>query len=894
MPTNYHENINICANNMSAIIQSNQVFNASVLPILKEISALGIDLAIEDLKKGNYLGNRKLDINLALNIQGITQDMLDDDSVDAKAIWTDASQIVFYDKATVLFTDNVAIEVPFLFDGNPVNISTHSELLLQFSQNAALQAKLEATLMGAFTANVVGEFVRVYDLTNDPSKIERITLNAVSGNYKSQNPIYTWADTTSALQVIAMRQTDLVKIGNNIDRIISLINKIEEVLEIQTKLPELVGEAGDITIYNKLSELMETHAQLTAIVTVYNDIKAGGNNYINSVGADLQLGVDSEIKKVNANKTNIDAVNANKDNIDTNAENADAINTVATDLDLGASSKIKINADNINQIVAVALELAKVIATANNETNINKNANNEDNINTVAVNILDVIANAENMTDIKNALNYANTASQKAEEAIQARNQIIGLNVSAQTLASNQLATVAYDSLIGLLTFGIPQGPKGDRGDPYEPDARGLYANRSLYDNELKDFSYLAYDVEINGEIVPQLYFKNSNDPADWSVGSSFGRGPTGTGIESNLFTSTTDASGVEGVAGATDTYTITYTDGSTSTWIKKNGIVPTKADLGLENVDNTSDLNKPISNATQTALNLKANTTDVNTALNTKLNKSAVLPVLTSTDDASALSASQGKVLKDLIDAITIAIYSDDADLDTMQEQADKINLLASGLDSLAIANIAGLVDALAAKANSTDVNTALVGKQSTLVSGVNVKTLNGNSLLGSGNIAITFDTLETVIAKGLYSGITSMTFNDASLASFDEIKLRISAEVYDSSDAWWYLRLNNLSGFNYKWQCISAEKNGTYTNYDTSDTQIAIPRFEHTGIFEISIRKQGYVAINRIAQQDSGKIIQGSGCLLSPSDSISNIYLYDIPSTCSGFYSLTGVNYV
>lgn len=35
-----------------------------------------------------------------------------------------------------------------------------------------------------------------------------------------------------------------------------------------------------------------------------------------------------------------------------------------------------------------------------------------------------------------------------------------------------------------------------------------------------------------------------------------------------------------------------------------------TKADVGLANVDNTSDANKPISTATQTALNAKVNTT--------------------------------------------------------------------------------------------------------------------------------------------------------------------------------------------------------------------------------------------------------------------------------------------
>jgi hypothetical protein len=40
------------------------------------------------------------------------------------------------------------------------------------------------------------------------------------------------------------------------------------------------------------------------------------------------------------------------------------------------------------------------------------------------------------------------------------------------------------------------------------------------------------------------------------------------------------------------------------------------KSMVGLSNIDNTSDANKPISSATQTALNLKANTSDVTTAL--------------------------------------------------------------------------------------------------------------------------------------------------------------------------------------------------------------------------------------------------------------------------------------
>jgi hypothetical protein len=58
----------------------------------------------------------------------------------------------------------------------------------------------------------------------------------------------------------------------------------------------------------------------------------------------------------------------------------------------------------------------------------------------------------------------------------------------------------------------------------------------------------------------------------------------------------------------------------------KAGDYVPTKAEVGLSNVDNTSDINKPISSATQTALNAKADTA----ALGTKvllIDNAAALP---------------------------------------------------------------------------------------------------------------------------------------------------------------------------------------------------------------------------------------------------------------------------
>ena len=81
------------------------------------------------------------------------------------------------------------------------------------------------------------------------------------------------------------------------------------------------------------------------------------------------------------------------------------------------------------------------------------------------------------------------------------------------------------------------------------------------------------------------------------------------------IFTAGTDLSGNNPVV------TIGGTTGAfTNTNLKVNGSINASAGIvGLENVSNTSDVNKPISTLQQTALNEKASTAFVQTALNEK-----------------------------------------------------------------------------------------------------------------------------------------------------------------------------------------------------------------------------------------------------------------------------------
>lgn len=98
-----------------------------------------------------------------------------------------------------------------------------------------------------------------------------------------------------------------------------------------------------------------------------------------------------------------------------------------------------------------------------------------------------------------------------------------------------------------------------------------------------------------------------------------------------------TDASTARAAIGAG---TSSLAIGTTSTTAKAGDYAPTKADIGLSNVDNTSDANKPVSSATQTALNAKANTTHTHTASQISDSTTIGRAVLVATDAAAVRTA--------------------------------------------------------------------------------------------------------------------------------------------------------------------------------------------------------------------------------------------------------------
>ena len=105
-------------------------------------------------------------------------------------------------------------------------------------------------------------------------------------------------------------------------------------------------------------------------------------------------------------------------------------------------------------------------------------------------------------------------------------------------------------------------------------------------------------DLDVDGVTNGQLIAYNSTS-GNWEAADD----ATG----NNTLTGLTDTS----ITTPADRESLIYDSGN---WVNDN---LTKSDVGLANVDNTSDANKPISSATQTALNAKADTSAVPTELN-------------------------------------------------------------------------------------------------------------------------------------------------------------------------------------------------------------------------------------------------------------------------------------
>lgn len=252
-------------------------------------------------------------------------------------------------------------------------------------------------------------------------------------------------------------------------RIINTADPKEDTDLINLKyFKEQVGNAAE---YSQQAEQAATRAQRSAenaqqlaaaasrsaqeaAQSVKDAVEAAADENVVAVGTDLRLGSNSEIRKANANKANIDtvagsivnvntaakdianinAVAANKVNIDNVSANMDDVVMVSSDI-----QDVKTVSDNITDVMDIAADIANVNKTANSIANVNTVGSAINNVNTVAgsiSNVNSVAANKTNIDKVATDIANVNTVAGSIDAVNAVKNDLANVDTVATNIAS--------------------------------------------------------------------------------------------------------------------------------------------------------------------------------------------------------------------------------------------------------------------------------------------------------------------------------------------------------------------------------------------------------------------------------------------------------------------------
>lgn len=215
------------------------------------------------------------------------------------------------------------------------------------------------------------------------------------------------------------------------------------------------------------------------------------------------------------------------------------------------TSSLQVLANSMSDAVSLFNIIGEITYLNSKKTELEAVYLIRDKINALYFN-LEEILRVDNNTEAAIAINT--NINQKAEQLTNLTNQIQGFKINVVFKNSYESASSSYSTTTNTLTLGVP---KGEKGEAFTIDAYGSLANKSTYDNEPEGFSYLALDTS-----PTKIFFKINNTTGAWSVGTPFGQGEKG-----DIGVSIADISNTGVDENGSDIYTITLTNGDTSTF---------------------------------------------------------------------------------------------------------------------------------------------------------------------------------------------------------------------------------------------------------------------------------------------------------------------------------------
>ena len=369
----------------------------------------------------------------------------------------------------------------------------------------------------------------------------------------------------------------------------------------------LYSSTDDIVYTGKEDGIDTTIPKLNTLEETINTNKTETDKSMANLTETVSNNKEELQKSINTNSSNISQLQTSVETLETNVDtNTEDINTLQTQVETNTGN-ITTNTEDINTLKSNVSELqtsvednTQIITTMN--SSITQNTNDIQSLTTR-------VTSAENNIT-ENTTNISNNTQSIGNINTTLENQADSISVLETQTETNRVTTQANTVAIQGLV---------NQFDTYHHYFQGYYEHTAdIQELEAERGDY-AYNGETNTIWAFDTVWSDTFDPIPSDMGGKTQTTPLMDG-EASVGSENYYAAGDH--RHPTDITRASAEDLTAHINNKTNPHSVTKEQVGLGNVDNTSDINKPISTATQNALDLKQNITD-----NTLLTDSKIIP---------------------------------------------------------------------------------------------------------------------------------------------------------------------------------------------------------------------------------------------------------------------------
>lgn len=367
----------------------------------------------------------------------------------------------------------------------------------------------------------------------------------------------------------------------------------------------LYSSTDDIVYTGKEDGIDTTIPKLNTLKETINTNKTETDKSIADLTETVSNNKEELEQSINTNSSNISQLQTSIKTLETNVDtNTEDINTLQTQVKTNTGN-ITTNTEDINTLKSNVSELqTSVEDNTENITTINSNVTqNTNDIQSLTTRV----TSAENNI-IENTTNISNNTQSIGNINTTLENQADSISVLETQTETNRVTTQANTVAIQGLV---------NQFDTYHHYFQGYYEHTAdIQELEAERGDY-AYNGETNTIWAFDTVWSDTFDPIPSDMGGKTQTTPLMDG-EASVGTENYYAAGDH--RHPTDITRASAEDLTAHINNKTNPHSVTKEQVGLSNVDNTSDINKPISTATQNALDLKQNITDITLLTDSKI----------------------------------------------------------------------------------------------------------------------------------------------------------------------------------------------------------------------------------------------------------------------------------